>query len=93
MARVHIEPLPIDALTARLEAIHYECFHVVDHDANHLDIECGFRWSPPFEKLLAVTADLHVTLRCLYDEDGCGFMGAWRARDGTVEQDNRIDYY
>jgi hypothetical protein len=42
--------------------------------------------------LLAVTADMHVYLRCLYEEQGCAFMGAWVASDGKVLQDECIDY-
>jgi len=101
MARIRVAPLDtadpaalsIAELTSRLEALHYEHFIVVDEDDDALEIECGFRWSPPFDKLLAVTADLHVRLRCLYEEEGCGFMGAWRAADGTVLQDHCIDYF
>lgn len=100
MARIRVTPLEIaDApalsiaeLTQRLEALHYEHFIVLDEDEAALEIECGFRWSPPFDDLLSVSADLHVVLRCLYEEDGCCFMGAWRAEDGTVKQDDCIDY-
>ena len=87
-------PLPFDTLKERLEAISYEYFNVCTDDTDeYLEVSCGFRWAPPFDALLAVTADLHVRLRCLYEEEGCGFMGAWRAVDGVVSKDSRIDYY
>jgi hypothetical protein len=101
MARLQIMPLdiegdvaalPVDDIKVRLEALHYDHLIVVDDGADAIEIECGFRWSPPFDRLLDITADLHVRLRCLYDEEGCCFMGAWRAADGKVLQDDCIDY-
>lgn len=102
MARLRVEPmdvkggtpvpLPIAELSARLKELHYDGFEELWHDDHGADFECGFRWSPPFEKLLSVSADFHVNLRCLYEDDGTGFMGAWRAKDGKVVQDDCIGY-
>jgi hypothetical protein len=101
LARLMVEPLPHQAgspfliaeLTERLRTVHYDYFEVLTDDGDaYLEIECGFRWAPPFEKLLAVSADLHVSLRCTYHEDGCCFMGAWRAEDGVVTKDDYIEY-
>lgn len=101
MARITVLPLDDgpnaaeclpDALKARLEPLSYDHFGTADEEKDRLEIECGFRWQPPFEQLLAVTADMHVYLRCLYEEQGCAFMGAWVASDGKVLQDECIDY-
>jgi hypothetical protein len=101
MARLQIVPLdiegdvaalPVDDIKVRLEALHYDHFIVIDDNPDAIEIECGFRWAPPFDRLLDITADLHVRLRCLYDEEGCCFMGAWRAADGKMLQDDCIDY-
>ena len=83
---------PAEQVKERLEALCYSEFIVVDDEDDQLEIECGFRWSPPLDELLAVTADLHVRMRCLYEEAGCCFMGAWRAEDGNVLQDDCIHY-
>jgi hypothetical protein len=85
-------PLPVESITQRLESLHYDQFEVCCNDEERIEIECGFRWSPPFEKLLTVSADFRVNLRCLYEDDGACFMGAWRAEDGKVVQDDCIDY-
>lgn len=100
-ARVFAQPLsdtsgaafPAAEVKARIEALHYEQFDVLSFDEDPtVEIECGFHWSPPFDELLAVSADLHVDLLCTYHEDGCCFMGAWRAIDGKVVKDESIDY-
>lgn len=101
MARVLVEAmgtadaeaaLPLRDIDARVDALHYEFFDVLTDDTDdYFEVSCGFRWLPPFDELLAVTAEFHVSLRCLYEEVGCGFMGAWRAEDGTVVQDDCID--
>ena len=101
MARLRIAPkeagdddvaFPVEQVKERLAALSYGEFTVVDDEDDQIEIECGFRWSPPLDELLAVTADLHVRMRCLYEEDGCCFMGAWRAEDGKVLQDDSIEY-
>lgn len=99
MARILVEPreveplpFPVADITRRLEHLYYECFDVISVEPDRLEIECGFRWSPPFDDLLSISADFNVKLRCLYDEDGCCFMGAYRAEDGKVLQDETIDY-
>lgn len=102
MARILVERMDTDAtnnvlplgdLEQRLEALHYEFFDVLTDDGDeYFEVSCGFRWSPPFDRLLDITTDLHVRLRCVYEEEGCCFMGAWRAADGKVLQDDCIDY-
>lgn len=103
MARVTIEPvdvvgdaspapLHVETITQHLESLHYDHFEVCSTDDDRIEIECGFRWAPPFEKLRVLTADLHVMMRCTYEEPGSCFMGAWRAEDGTVKQDDCIEY-
>jgi hypothetical protein len=85
-------PLHFETITERLENLHYDLFEVCCADEDRIEIDCGFRWLPPFDELLAITADLHLTMRCTYEEPGSCFMGAWRAEDGKVVQDDCIDY-
>jgi hypothetical protein len=101
MARVRVEPkqtdsgnprFPAEAVKSRLLALYYDHFELADEDPDKVEIECGFRWAPPFDELLALSAKHHVHIRCVYDEPGTGFMGAWSADDGTVQQDDCINY-
>ena len=77
-------------LTKRLEELVYDGF-VISPDDDTIEVEIGFRWNVPFDDLLALSADEHLSIRCLYEEPGTCFMGAWRAEDGNVEQDDCID--
>lgn len=57
-----------------------------------LVLDCEFRWVPPFDELCALSAEKRLSIRCTYEEPGVGFMGAWRVRDGAVEQDDYLEY-
>ena len=85
------EATDLGDLIKRLDALTYDGFH---HDIQDdvLEVETGHRWTPPFDELLQISHDFHVDIRCLYDEPGCCFMGAWKAENGTVTQDDSVDY-
>jgi len=67
-------------------------FDVVYTCAEFVEIDCGFRWMPPFKALAALSRKHRLSLRCTYNEPGSCFMGAWRAVDGKVRLDKSIDY-
>ena len=82
-----------EALAAEFkEKCRCDDFEIVGANADFVDIECGFRWMPPFDDLAALSKKCHLSVRCTYNEPGMCFMGAWCADDGVVELDKYIDY-
>jgi hypothetical protein len=65
MARVRVEPkqtdsgnprFPAEAVKSRLLALYYDHFELADEDPDKVEIECGFRWAPPFDELIRKSA-------------------------------------
>ena len=81
----------LPALKQRLKDLAYDgCYQDIQDET--LEVECGHRWRPPFDDLLALSQKYHLDIRCLYDEPGCCFMGVWKAENGTITQDDCVNY-
>lgn len=81
--------LPV--LEARLKALSYDDFMPYIYDGR-LEVDCGFRWYPPFDALRALSEEYCITIHCRYNEPTSSFRGTWCAVNGAVTTDKYVDY-